>query len=382
MTDPAEQEFLPFIDDQPEPQTGVWPAQWIKGAIERGVILADETVRPDQIQPASLDLRLGSHAYLVPASFMPGLRWSVEEKLSDFSTEKIDLEDGAVLKTGKVYIVPLQEHLRLKKRMSAAASPKSSTGRLDVFARVITDNGCEFDAIRERYAGRLWLEIAPRSFDVKVRTGSRLAQVRMKSGRPPSTDASVKRLHEEVRLVHDKDGETNVKGGAIALSVDMVGDPVTGIIGYKAKPTDAFIDIDLVNHYDRDDFWHTVYKPDNGGIILRTDEFHILATKESLNVPPNFAADMVAYDTLVGEFRAHYAGFFDPGFGYAEGRPVGAKIVLEIRSHDVPFLVEHGQIVGRVVYERLSMETDKPYGASTGSSYQGQGLALGKQFKR
>ncbi|MCZ6814087.1 MAG: 2'-deoxycytidine 5'-triphosphate deaminase [Alphaproteobacteria bacterium] len=382
MTDPAQQEILPLLDDQPESQTGVWPAQWIKGAIERGLILADEMVQPNQIQPASLDLRLGCHAYLVPASFLPGLNWTVEEKLRDFSTEKIDLEDGAVLETGKVYIVPLQEHLRLKKRMSAVANPKSSTGRLDVFARVITDNGCEFDSIRERYAGRLWLEIAPRSFNVKVRTGSRLAQVRVKSGRPPSSDASVKRLHEEVRLVHDKDGEANVKGGAIALSVDVVGDPVTGIIGYKAKQTADFIDIDLVNHYDGDNFWDTVYRPDNGGIILKTDEFHILATKESLIVPPNFAADMVAYDTLVGEFRAHYAGFFDPGFGYADRGPVGAKIVLEFRSHDVPFLVEHGQIAGRVVYERLSVETDKPYGAGIGSSYQGQALSLGKQFKR
>ena len=382
MTGTAEQNLLPLFDDQPEPRTGVWPAQWIKGAAERGVILADEKIVPEQIQPASLDLRLGSHAYLVPASFMPGLNRTVEEKLRAFSTEKINLEDGAVLETGKVYIAPLQEQLRLKKRMSAVANPKSSTGRLDLFARVITDGGNEFDSIRERYVGRLWLEIAPRSFNVKVRTGSRLAQVRLKTGTPAPSGASVKRLHEEVGLVDDKESQADVKGGAIALSVDIVGDPVTGIIGYKAIQNRDFIDVDLVNYYDRADFWETVYKPDNGGIILETDDFHILATKESLNVPPDFAADMVAYDTLVGEFRAHYAGFFDPGFGYSDGKPVGAKIVLEVRSHEVPFLVEHGQIVGRVVYERLSVETDKPYGAGIGSSYQGQSLALGKQFKR
>lgn len=382
MTEPAQQNILPLFDDEPEVRTGVWPAQWIKGAMERGVILADEKIESEQIQPASLDLRLGSHAYLVPASFMPGLNRTVEEKLHAFSIEKINLENGAVLETGKVYIAPLQEHLRLKKRMSAVANPKSSTGRLDVFARVITDGGNEFDSIRERYVGRLWLEIAPRSFNVKVRTGSRLAQVRLKSGTPAPSGASVKRLHEKVGLVDDKDREADVKGAGIALSVDIAGDPVTGVIGYKAKRNPDYIDIDLVNHYERADFWETVYRPDDGGIILETDDFHILATKELLNVPPDFAADMVAYDTFVGEFRAHYAGFFDPGFGYADGKPVGAKIVLEVRSHEVPFLVEHGQIVGRVVYERLSVETDKPYGAGIGSSYQGQGLALGKQFKR
>ncbi len=362
-------------------QTGVWPAQQIRDASESGIIRAINPLDPAQIQPASLDLRLGDTAYRVPASFLPGPGATVADKLEAFGAEVFSLEQGAVLRTGDVYIIPLQESLELRKRMSGLANPKSSTGRLDVFARVITDFGAEFDTVREGYRGPLWLEVAPRSFDVKLRTGSRLAQLRLKTGSPPSTSASVKRLDERAPIIAAEPGQADIKDGAIALSVDLVGDADSGLVGYKARKASEYIDVDRVNYYDREVFWRPVYRPDVGGVVLKIDDFHILATRERIAVPSDHAADMVAYDTLVGEFRAHYAGFFDPGFGYVDEERVGTPIVLEVRSHEVPFMVEDGQIVGRMEMERLSEPTDSPYGSGIGSSYQGQGLTLSKQFK-
>lgn len=380
MSSVTDQATLPLIEDVPEPQSGIYPSQAIMAAIARGDIKAGERINPPQIQPASLDLRLGSTAYHVPASFLPGAGMRVEDKLVSLSAEKFSIADGAVLETSKVYLIQLMEHLSLRKRLSALANPKSSTGRLDVFTRVITDFGTEFDTIREGYKGPLWLEVAPRSFNVKVRAGSRLSQVRLKTGSPPSSDAYVRKLHEQSQIVHTDSAD--IKDGAIALSVDIAGDQWGGLIGYKAKRTDAFIDVDLVGYYEPDDFWENVYRPESGGIVLEPDDFHILATKETVAIPADVAADMVAYDTLVGEFRVHYAGFFDPGFGYVGDRPIGARVVLEVRSHEVPFLIEDGQMVGRVLVERLTAPTKKPYGADIGSNYQRQGLALSKQFKK
>lgn len=384
MSDLSEPWLLPIDERRSELPSGIWPAQRIKAATgAHGMIQAEEPVTAAQIQPASLDLRLGSVAYRVPASFLPGPSKTVKDKIELLAQERLDIESGAVLRKGEVYIVPLQESLRLKKRTSGFTNPKSSTGRLDVFARVITDRGTEFDAIPERYVGPLWLEVAPRSFNVRVRRGSRLAQVRLRRGSPPSNDTFARRLIEAVGVIRADEGAVNIKDGAIALSVDMEGDPVSGVIGYKAKKTSECIDVDKVNYYDPDIFWERVHRPDGGrGIILKTDDFHILATKEMVAVPDDFAADMVAYDTLVGEMRVHYAGFFDPGFGCDESGAYGTKIVLEVRSHEVPFMVEHGQIVGRVILERLTERTEKPYGAGIGSSYQRQGLTLSKQFKR
>jgi dCTP deaminase len=378
MTETAVQNPLPLLDEQPESQTGVWSAQRIKGAIELGLIQSVNAIAAEQIQPASLDLRLGDCAFRVPASFLPGNRSTVQDRVDLLAEEKINIENGAVLRTGSVYLIPLQERIKLRKRVSGIANPKSSTGRLDVFSRLITDYGTGFDTVPERYVGPLWLEVVPRSFDVQVRTGSRLAQIRLKSGSPRSSDAVMKRLNEQENIIQGAD----IRDRALTLSVDIEGDPVTGIIGYKAKKADDFIDIDKVNYYDPDVFWEKVFRPERGGIILQTDDFHILATKEGVAIPHDYAADMVAYDTLVGEFRVHYAGFFDPGFGYSDRGPGGTTIVLEVRSHEVPFMVEHGQIVGRVEVERLTEPTDKPYGAGIGSSYQSQGLTLGKQFKR
>jgi dCTP deaminase len=386
--DPVQPAF-PEIGAGPEAATGILPAQGIKAAIERGDLRAERGIDEAQIQPASLDLRLGPVAYKLPASFLPGPTKTVEEKLAQFALEQVALDgpDGAVLERGSVYLVPLQEAVRLGRRWSGSANPKSSTGRLDVFARVITDHATEFDAVRERYCGPLYLEIAPRSFHVRVREGSRLAQLRLRFGRPRTSDSFIRELNERARLVHDSDPdapgeEIDIKQGAIALSVDLKSAGSDGIVGYRAKRAEAAIDVDKVGACDPADFWEPIPQPAGGGIVLGVDEFFILASKEKVAIPADYAADMVAYDTQVGEFRVHYAGFFDPGFGYDGARPVGAKIVLEVRSHEVPFLIDHGQIMGRVLFERLSQPTDRPYGAGIGSNYQGQALALSKQFRR
>jgi dCTP deaminase len=289
-----------------------------------------------------------------------------------------------VLHRGRVYLVRLQEDLNLRRRQSGAANPKSSTGRLDVFARLITDHGTEFDTVRDGYKGPLWLEIAPRSFDVVVRRGSRLSQVRLRQGSPSMSERDIRRLHEQARILHDIDAEEpDIKQRAVGLSADLEGDPATGLVGFRARKTQPEpIDFDRIGAYAIDDFWEPLHRPERGGIVLDVDAFHILATKERVAVPVDHAADMVAYDTAVGEFRVHYAGFFDPGFGFGAAGSEGTTIVLEVRSHEVPFLIEHGQIVGRVLYERLTEPTDRPYGTGIGSSYYRQALTLAKQFKR
>jgi dCTP deaminase len=269
----------------------------------------------------------------------------------------------------------------LRKRTAAAANPKSSTGRLDVFARVITDYGTEFDRVREGYKGPLFAEISPRAFSILVRTGSRLVQLRIRRGSPGFSDSALRRLHEEVGLVDGPAGPKTIRNG-LAFTVDVAGDKGTGILGYKARRHTDVIDIDRSFHYDPRDFWEPVFSHRGEGIVLDPNDFHILASREAVVVPPDHAAEMLPYDTFVGEFRVHYAGFFDPGFGAPETGGAGSRAVLEVRSHEVPFLIEDGQIVGRLVYERLIARPDKLYGTPIGSSYQRQGLALSKHFKK
>ncbi len=362
--------------------TGILPSQAIREAIAAGEIRATETIDEGQIQPASLDLRLGALAYRVRASFLPGPRASVGQKIEALSMHRIDLSAGAVLEKDCVYIVPLMESLRLRKRTSAVANPKSSTGRLDVFARVITDGGAGFDQVREGYRGPLWAEISPRSFSVLVRTGLSLVQLRIKRGSPPRSSASLRKLNDEVGLVDAGPGEADIRHGLIAVTVDARGEGGADIIGYRAKKHAGLIDMAKIDHYEPTDFWDPVVARPGSGVVLDPDDFYILASKEALTVPADHAAEMLAYDTVVGEFRVHYAGFFDPGFGHAEAGGAGARAVLEVRSHDVPFMVEDGQVVGRLLYERLTARPDKIYGATIGSSYQRQGLMLAKQFRR
>ncbi len=365
--------------------TGILPSQLLRNAIERSrEIQSLEPIADDQIQPASLDLRLGNVAHRVRASFLPGRGCTVEEKLTAMTLHCLDLREGAVLEKDCVYIVPLLEYLDLRYRTSGSANPKSSTGRLNVFARVITDYGTEFDSIKSNYSGPLYAELSPRSFSIRVRKGSRLVQLRVRRGRPTSSNAALRRLHEEVGFSIVPPGSPISREfieGGLAVTVDISGTLQNGFVGYKARKHTPVIDVDITNHYDVRDFWDPVFKANKEGIILDPEDFYILASGEPVAIPTDQAAEMLAYDTLVGEFRVHYAGFFDPGFGMAETGGEGSRAVLEVRAHEVPFLIEHGQIVGRLVYERLIARPDKLYGSAIGSSYQSQGLALSKHFK-
>ncbi|MFQ5784491.1 MAG: 2'-deoxycytidine 5'-triphosphate deaminase [Alphaproteobacteria bacterium] len=361
-------------------RTGVLPSQAIRGLIQNHRIEAVEDILAEQIQPASLDLRLGGVAYRVRASFMPGADSRMMDKIEQFGMHEIDLANGAVLERGCVYIVPLLESIRLSGDLAAFANPKSSTGRLDVFTRLITDNAITFDRVERNYHGPLFIEIAPRTFSIVVRKGSRLNQIRLRRGSPVFGKETLQRLHEEVPLTDAGPGKETIREKRVGLTIDLEGDPETGLVGYRAKKNADVIDVDARAAYDPAGYWEPLHSRPGEGIILDPHDFYILATKEAVTVPPTHAAEMVAYDTGVGEFRVHYAGFFDPGFGY--GRPEDAsKAVLEVRSHEVPFVLEHEQIIGWLRYERLIEAPERIYGQGIGSTYQGQGLMLAKQFR-
>ena len=389
-TMPAARDGELFPIAEPDRSTGLLPSQMLRGLIKLGhELVSPVPIGEDQIQPASLDLRLGEVAYRVRASFLPGARNTVKEKLDQLSMHKIDLTGGTVLERNCVYIVPLLELTALPRRTTAAANPKSSTGRLDVFARIITDYGTEFDRLRDGYKGPLYAEISPRSFSVVVRTGSRLVQLRIRRGSPLFRDTALRRLHAEsplVELPEDGTPASQAIRNGLVFTVDAMGDPGTGLIGYKARRHTDVIDVDRVDAYDPADFWEPVYarrgSRDPSGLVLDPNDFYVLASREAVVVPPDHAAEMLPYDTFVGEFRVHYAGFFDPGFGAAEAGGQGSRAVLEVRSHEVPFLIEHGQTMGRLVYEPLIARPDRLYGGSIGSSYQNQRLALSKHFKK
>ncbi|MCR4283450.1 MAG: 2'-deoxycytidine 5'-triphosphate deaminase, partial [Bauldia sp.] len=286
------------------------------------------------------------------------------------------LAGGAVLETGCVYIVPLMESLRLPDDIAAAANPKSSTGRLDVFTRVITDRAREFDTIPAGYHGPLYLEVSPRTFPILVRSGSRLSQMRFRRGEARLDDKQLLALHRKEHLV---DGVPNI-GNGVMLTIDL-GGTGDGIVGFRAQRHTGVIDVDKRAIYDPTDFWEPIPRHWSSELVLDPDQFYILVSREAVHVPPDYAAEMVPFDPLVGEFRVHYAGFFDPGFGHSAAGGAGSRAVLEVRSHEVPFILEHGQVVGRLVYERLTERPDKLYGGDLGSNYQAQGLKLSKHFR-
>ena len=360
--------------------TGLLPSQVIDEMIRNHEVLSVETIDKRQIQPASLDLRLDGLAYRVRSSFLPGRDKSVRESLRDVTMGEVDLSGGAILEKGCVYIVPLKESVALPSRIIAVANPKSSIGRLDIFTRLITDEATEFDRVQSGYSGPLYAEISPRAFTVIVREGSSLNQVRFRRGNPNNSDASLRRLHQQWRLVDRSDADANIENG-IALSVDLRSFSGGGVVGYKARKHTDLIDVDLIDYYLPDRYWEPIYS-EGGKLILNPGDFHILMSKELVTVPPDHAAEMIPYDPLVGEFRVHYAGFFDPGFGYREGGVNGTRAVLEVRSHEVPFIIEDGQVIGRLSYERLTDVPERLYGGDIGSSYQEQGLKLSKHFAR
>jgi len=355
---------------------GVLPCQEIEALLAAGAIVGDADPAPGQVQPASLDLRLGHIAYRVRASFLAGQARSVAERIAEFEMHRMDLSEGAVLEKGCVYLVPLTERLALPADISAVANAKSSTGRLDLLTRTITDGGTEFDRIAPGYTGPLWAEICPRSFSVLVRAGQRLNQIRFRRGEARLDDAALARLHAQIPLV---DTEPLIDGG-LGFSVDLAPRETT-LAGWRAKPHSGVIDLDRIGHYPARDFWEEVHA-EYGRIILDPGAFYILMSRESVTIPPDHAAEMAPYLAMAGEFRVHYAGFFDPGFGHAEAGGAGSRGVLEVRAHESPFALEHGQVVGRLVYERMAAVPERLYGAGIASNYQGQGLKLAKQFRQ
>ena len=354
---------------------GVLPAQTLREMVARGVIHAEPAVTEEQIQPASLDLRLGPRAWRVRASFLAGKGRRVADRLSELEMHQMDLANGAVLEKGCVYVVPLMESLNLPAGIQAVANAKSSTGRLDLLTRVITDEGVEFDRVAEGYQGPLYAEICPRSFSVLVRPGMRLNQIRFRNGHAVLSDAELHELHKAETLVPDEP----VISEGLGFSVDLR--PKAGtLVGYRAKPHTGVIDMDRIGAYDPAEFWEELHSRD-GQIILDPGAFYILVSREAVHIPPDYAAEMAPYLAMVGEFRVHYAGFFDPGFGHVAAGGAGARGVLEVRCHEAPFVLEHGQIVGRLVYERMAERPERLYGADIASNYQGQRLKLAKHFK-
>ncbi|MCT4684910.1 MAG: 2'-deoxycytidine 5'-triphosphate deaminase [Roseicyclus sp.] len=349
---------------------GVLPDHAIAAMIAAGRITCDA---PDagQVQPASLDLRLGTVAYRVRASFLSGKGRKVEDRIAEFEMHRMDLSAGAVLEKGCVYVVPLMEALDLPRDVTAVCNAKSSTGRVDCLTRVIADGGTEFDRIPAGYTGPLYAEICPRSFSVKVAPGLRLNQIRFRRGQAVLSDAELAARHAETPLV---DGLPVIDEG-LGFSVDLTPTD-TGIVGYRAKPHTGVIDLTKIAAHEVSDFWEEV-RSEKGRIILAPGAFYILVSREAVTIPPDCAAEMSPYLAMVGEFRVHYAGFFDPGFGHG----VPARGVLEVRCHEAPFVLEHGQVVGRLVYERMAGPPETLYGAGIASNYQGQGLKLSKHFK-
>ena len=369
--------------------TGVLPYQRLKAMIQQRTIDSVTPIEPDQIQPASLDLRLGRYAYRVRASFLPGAGVAVMDRVKELDgLPRIDLAEGAILERGAVYVVELAEAVRLNADTFGVANPKSSTGRLDVLTRLITDGGTAFDRVDKSYSGKLYIEIAPLTFSVVVYPGVRLNQLRIHRDRGLTggllNQTETERYYIQGQLTRPiSDSSILREGVLVPVTVDLRGTGPGSIVGYRAKKNANRIDVTCVDHYEPREFWDKI-ESSNGRLNLDKDEFYILATVEDVGVPPQTAADMVPYDPRSGEFRVHYAGFFDPGFGWAGGKAGGSKAVLEVRSHGVSFTLEHGQTIGWLRYAQIAGGfTDKPYGGGDlSSNYQGQGLALAKQFKK
>jgi dCTP deaminase len=369
-------------EEAPIRTTGILPSQEISNLIARGNIRATPAINPDHIQPASLDLRLGDMAHRVRASFLPGPNSTVEAKIKELRMTRVDLTGAPVFEKDCVYIIPLVEELNLPENISGKANPKSTTGRLDIFTRLITDYGTEFDRVPAGYKGKLYAEVVSRTFTVALRAGMRLSQLRFVQGNPRSSDSAIRGLDREEPLVYEEDspGKARVERG-LRITINLEG-AEGEIIAYKAKRYAPAIELDKINFYSTEEFWEVRHQNTSKSLILEPGDFYILASKERVSVPPEFAAEMVPFDPSDGEFRIHYAGFFDPGFGYGSSDIKGTPAVLEVRAHEVPFLMEHGQLVGRLNYMPLLSRPHKIYGTNIGSSYQHQALTLSKQFRK
>jgi len=372
---------------------GVLPYQALRAAVTQGWISAPIAFAETQFQPASLDLRLGSVAYQLRASFLP-FDQTVRSRLdpadggeSELVIDRLSLESGATLQRGSVYLVPLVEELRLPASVRGRCNPKSTTGRLDIFTRVITDGTPRFDEVPAGYRGPLYLEISPQSFPVRVHAGHSLNQLRLASGDTALSDQSLAALYRETPLLYDDDDrpipiDRVVFNDGLGMGVDLSGRRTGGIIGYRAHPNPPAVDLARVDAYDPAEFWEPIKRPGRDAYILEANRFYILVSKERIRVPPDFAAEMVVYDAGAGEIRTHYAGFFDPGFGFGDGGVLGTKVVMEVRAREVPFMLYDGQTSFKVWFERVASRPDRLYGVGLASSYQNQTLTLSKQFRR
>jgi dCTP deaminase len=372
---------------------GVLSDRDLRLAIGAGWITATEPISATQVQPASLDLRLGPVAYQLRASFLPGdeavLTRLTQKDFTDVELviDRLALVPAATLQRGSVYLVPLVESLRLPRTVRGRCNPKSTTGRLDIFTRVITDGSSRFDEIRPGYAGPLYLEISPQSFPIRVQEGASLNQLRLLSGATRVSDTALTRIYRRAPFLYADDdrpipfARTLVNDG-LCMGVDLSGRSTDGIIGYRAHPNPPLVDVSKIGSYEPDEFWEPIKRPNRDAFILEANRFYILASKERIRVPPEFAAEMVVYDAGAGELRTHYAGFFDPGFGYGDGSILGTKVAMEVRAREVPFMVYDGQTSFKVWFERLRSHPERLYGTGLGSSYQHQGLTLSKQFRR
>lgn len=389
---------------------GILPVQKLKVLAEAGIISGTDEypVKEDQFQPNSIDLRLGKMAYRVRSSFLPENE-TVREKIEKLYQYSFSIEDGAVLEPNCVYIIPLIESLNLpavhyssqktlfnssngeelklfsEENLTAKANPKSTTGRLDIFTRVITDYSHRFEEIDQGYSGNLYLEVVPKSFPIRVRTGHRLNQLRIRHGHTVLSDQDILRVHGTDPVLFDEAGNplsiSSIKvSNGLFMSVNLHGEK-GDVVGYKAKKHRDLIDLDCINHYEVSDFWEPIYAQGDDHLILEPEAFYIFASMERCRIPKQLAAEMIAYDTGSGELRTHYAGFFDSGFGGSVSDR-GARAVLEVRSHDVPFLIEHGQTFCSMKFEPNTEVPDFIYGTDIKSNYQGQGLKLGKHFKQ
>ncbi len=387
--DSVERSLFPEVYNK-EGGTGILPWQEIKRMVANGQISATPEVPESQIQPASIDLRLGKVAYRVQASFLRGRSATLLTKVNELLDGTIDLTlpTPPLLEPSAVYIIPLLEQLRLPNDVQGIANPKSTTGRLDVFTRLITEDGDQFDRVPKGYKGALFVEVSSRTFPIRVKAGMKLNQLRFVRGNSldPIRNGELRQLAKAENLIYDSQGHPTTEriGEGVELTVDLEGEDIHSVVAYKAKDAARAIDLDQVNHYELSDYWEAIQRPRQGRIILLKGGFYLLASKCRVSVPLDYAAEMVAHDPSMGEFRVHYAGFFDPGFGYGskKGDISGTKAVLEVRAYEVPILLEDNDVVGRLHYYKMAAVPDKVYGTAIGSSYQQQGLALSKQFKR
>ena len=383
----ADTQHAPEARDAPAAPKRVFASQQLREAIEREWISSGEyRIPPSAIQPASLDLHLGESAWALRCSFLPDVESTVEAKVAEVAFDRIDLRDGATLERDRPYLIPLREDLALPANVRARANPKSSTGRLDVFTRVITDRSHRFDEIKAGYRGSLYLEVVPRSYAIRVREGLALNQLRLTGGDARLDDEQLRTLHQRFPLLYLdshplREAELSISDG-LFLSVDLAAGPADRVVGYRAKKNSLPVDLSSVRAYLWTDYWEPVYPEPGSRIVLEPEIFYLLLSAEGVCIPPEYAAEMMAYDPTAGELRTHYAGFFDPGFGFdVTGDRHGSRAALEVRARDVPFMVEHRQPICKLAFKQMAVTPDVLYGEQLGSNYQGQVTMLSKHFR-